>query len=381
MRGYERTHPDVTVRAVPGQNDTSKDLLAITSGQGPDLITAFGTDNLGQLCGGGQFLDLSRYERRDHIAADQFIPAAQTVLSWHGKQCALPLLTDTYGLYYNKSLLRSAGYTQPPQTTDQLAQMAVKLTQYNSDGSIKVAGFDPLFGFLENWTTNYVPWFGASYFDSAGKADLATDPHWTALFEFQKKIIDAIGYDKLKRFGAKAGDEFSSDNPFETGKVAMELDGEWRTAFIQREHASLDYGTAPVPAPGGDTSLFGASNLGLGVIGIPKGTTHADAAWELLKYLAATATPQAQFASAIHNVPTLLSALKSPNLNLGTHFAPFLMSADNPRSNFPTILAGGPVYYDPISTLTQKWQAGEISDLAAALRDTDNKIDALVGQR
>ena len=38
-----------------------------------------------------------------------------------------------------------------------------------------------------------------------------------------------------------------AQNAFEKGKVAMNVDGEWRTAFIADEAPNLNYGTAPVP--------------------------------------------------------------------------------------------------------------------------------------
>jgi len=37
-------------------------------------------------------------------------------------------------------------------------------------------------------------------------------------------------------FQAGLGDEFSASNAFEAGKVAMNVDGEWRVAFIAAEH-------------------------------------------------------------------------------------------------------------------------------------------------
>ena len=60
----------------------------------------------------------------------------------------MPLLADVYGLYYNKDLLAKAGISGPPKTISELYDDAKKLTQRNSDGSIKVAGFVPTIGLL-----------------------------------------------------------------------------------------------------------------------------------------------------------------------------------------------------------------------------------------
>ena len=48
-------------------------------------------------------------------------------------------------------------------------------------------------------------------------------------------------------FAAEAGDEFSPSNAFQTGQLAMCLDGEWRVAFIAARRRDLDYVTAPLP--------------------------------------------------------------------------------------------------------------------------------------
>ncbi len=53
---------------------------------------------------------------------------------------------------------------------------------------------------------------------------------------WQKSLVDFYGYDKLVRFQDGLGDEYSASNAFEVGKLAMNLDGEWRVAFIKAEH-------------------------------------------------------------------------------------------------------------------------------------------------
>ena len=59
-------------------------------------------------------------------------------------------LADVYGLYYNKAMFAKAGIKSPPKTFSELTADAKKLTQRSSNGTIKVAGFDPTWGFYEN---------------------------------------------------------------------------------------------------------------------------------------------------------------------------------------------------------------------------------------
>ena len=88
---------------------------------------------------------------------------------------------------------------------------------------------------------------------------------------WQKGLIDFYGYDKLRRWQAGAGEEFSASNAFERGKLAMAIDGEYRTAFIKAEHPDLNYGTAPLPAADSQPDLYGSGYVTGNIVGIPKG--------------------------------------------------------------------------------------------------------------
>ena len=146
----------------------------------------------------------------------------------------LPSLTDAYGLYYNKDLLAKAGITSPPKTMTELMDDAKKLTVRNPDGSIKVAGFVP----LNEWEE-----LGPSDLGGDGGRSVRLQRRSAALhrsrldvaLEWQKQLIDWYGYDNIEKFFATyTNAEFNANNAFQTGKVAMTFDGEWRTAFIAR---------------------------------------------------------------------------------------------------------------------------------------------------
>src|SRR5439155_11569227 len=145
------------------------------------------------------------------------------------------------GLYYNKAMFAKAGISEPPKTMSELTADAKKLTVFNPDGSIKVAGLVPWMGYYETNPDTYGVQFGAEWYDATTThSAIATDPKWKKLLTWQKDLVDWYGADKLNKFVAGQGDEFSSNQDFETGRVAMNLDGEWRTAFIQDEAPKLD---------------------------------------------------------------------------------------------------------------------------------------------
>src|SRR6202008_2198900 len=102
-------------------------------------------------------LTLKPFMARSHISTSIFPKATMYYTQYNGTRCALPLLADTYGLYYNKALFAKAHITHPPRTISELTADAKKLTQRNPDGSLKVVGLDPFIGFYEN-----VPHSGAA---------------------------------------------------------------------------------------------------------------------------------------------------------------------------------------------------------------------------
>jgi multiple sugar transport system substrate-binding protein len=162
---------------------------------------------------------------------------------------------------------------------------AVKaLTVFNPDGSIKVAGFVPWMGYYGTGPVPLGVAAGASWYDADGASALASDPHWQALLEWQKSVIDFYGIDNLERFVAGAGDEFSAAQDFQSGRVAMNLDGEWRVAFIEDGAPDLPYDTAPFPVPDDARHVRRRADRARHHRRAG-GAEHADAAWDVVKHM------------------------------------------------------------------------------------------------
>ena len=341
----------------------------------------FGPDYVGQYCSSGLWQDLTPFMQKDkHVSISQFAPATITYTNYGGKQCALPSLTDAYGLYYNTAMFEKAGITSPPKTMDELMADAKKLTVKNPDGSIKVAGFVPLNQWEELGPADLGHSYGAKWFDSSGKAQLATDPGWASAFRWQKSLIDWYGYDNLKKFFATyTNSEFNPTNAFENGKVAMTFDGEWRTAFIGREHPSLQYDTAPFPS--NVPSLYGSGRVGGTIVGIPQGAKHPQQAWLLVKFLATDTNYLVGMANALGNVPTTAASGNSPDLDLPPQFPTFVKVWANPNSSFsPPLLPSGAGYAQLADDFEAKWQSGRVPNLQAGLQQLDTNIDNQIQQ-
>jgi multiple sugar transport system substrate-binding protein len=375
---YPWIHLNLALQPNPANDTFDPNLIAaIKGGNAPDVAIGFTPAYAGQYCSSGLWEDLTPFMQKDHMSISQFAPATISYTSFGGKQCALPSLTDAFGLYYNKKMFAKAGITSPPKTMTELAADAKRLTVRNSDGSIKVAGFVPLNQWEELDIADLGNAFGATWFDKSGKAQLANEPGWTAAFEWQKQLVDWYGYSNLEKFFATyTNSEFNATNAFETGKVAMVFDGEWRTKFITRDHPTLDYGTAPFPVADNQPQLYGSGRVGGTILGIPQGTKHPQEAWDLLKYLATDTNYLVTLANSLGNVPTTTASGNSPNLHLGPQFKTFVDIWNNPRSSFyPPLTAAGAGYAQLVDNFDAQWQAGNVSDLQAGLQKLDTNID------
>ena len=175
VKEFEALNPGVKVRVVGGIND-DKIIAASRGGKAPDVAQSFSADNSGAFCGSGAWVDLKPYLKRDGINDTIFPPAPRSYTQFKGTRCALPMLADAMGLYYNEDMLKKAGLDGPPKTVSELTEYAKKLTVKNPDGSLKVVGFNPVMNWYSNTPANFGPMFGAKWTDDSGKSSSAATP-------------------------------------------------------------------------------------------------------------------------------------------------------------------------------------------------------------
>jgi multiple sugar transport system substrate-binding protein len=241
-------------------------------------------------------------------------------------------------------------------------------------------GFFPLLGFYENFVANFGHMFGAQWTNDAGHSTLGSHPAWSAMLRWQKDLVDWYGYEDLVRFGAEVGLEFSPDNAFQAGRLAMVIDGPWRVAMLASQAPHIDYGTAPVPVDGERRELYGSGYVNGSIIGIPVEADHKAESWKLVKYLATDVGALVKLSNGLRNVPSTAASLASPDLTPDGHFAVFLEVAAHPLSSTTPSTARGMQYQTIFATFLDEWQSGAASDLLAGLRAVDRQIDALLEQ-
>jgi multiple sugar transport system substrate-binding protein len=374
VNDFEKANPKVHVVVHSGQDDT-KLQQAISAGNTVDVGLSYSTDIVGSFCSSGAFRDLTPYIKRDKVKISDLTTVSASYTEFKGKRCAMPALSDDYALYLNTDMLTAAGITTPPKTLDELETDALKMTTYNPDGSIKTLGFDPVMGFYENAPAHWAPAAGAKWLGADGKSVISSDPGWKELITWQTAFVQKIGYAKLKRFNASAGQEFSADNAFQKGKIAMNMDGEYRTAFIADQAPDLHYSTAAFPTLSDHTDLYGGGYITGNIIGISKGSKNPELAWALLKYLTTNTAAVVTMANGLKNVPHLTSALTSSKLEVNDQYKTFIDVAGNTNSltTPPSPLGAG--YQVTFQNWWNKYQETGTGSIDTGLKSVDKQID------
>ena len=381
LDNLHQKYPNIEIKH-EGNQDDDKITQSIRGGNPPDVAISFYTDNLGVWCSNGSFQDLQPYLERDKIDLDQIPQAVRDYTAYQGKRCAMPMLADVYGLYYNTDMFAGAGITAPPKNTTELLEDTKKLTQFNPDGSIKVAGFIPSMPFYANQAQYWAPNFGATYFGPDGKSHLADSPAWQAMFQFQKQLVDFYGgHEKVEQFKSGLGDEYSADQGFQAGKLAMAYDGEYRDAFIKDQAPALKFATAPAPVLDSLSAQYGGGFTTGTIIAIPKGAKHPGAAWELIKQVTLDTPTLVQLANGLKNVPSTTASLTDPKLAVDPQFKTFLDIYGSGKlvANPPSPI--GDAHLKAVNDFAERWQAGAVPDLTAGLTQVDAQINDALAQK
>jgi multiple sugar transport system substrate-binding protein len=378
---FEAAYPWITVKHTGGVTEPQRVLAAITAGKPPDVWLYWDTTTVQPFCKRGALQDLNPYVERDNVNTSDYHPYWMQFFNVEGKLCAVPWLADSYGLYYNTALFQKAGVSEPPKNVSELFDDTKKLTEFNADGSIKVAGYVPLL-YYNQYIEQLAAAYGADWFDDSGKSALATDPDWKTLFESQKEITDWYGYDKLQKFVAGFADESAASHAGQIGKVAMWEDGEWRVNYLQEQHPELQYATAPYPVSDDHPELYGSQLINTNPAVIPTGSEHPYEAWLLAHWLTTDTQSIVAMADELKNIPSWTPATESPDLKLpdDPHFKPFLDIYTNEHSATVPQAAIDSNANGLVSDLYSKYLAGKITDLDAAFANVASQINSQLAQ-
>lgn len=257
----------------------TKNLASIAAGNPADIIVndinsvAFRAIN-------DQVVDITEYLPEG--IEEEYYPSLWNTVTYNDRVYALPFVTDTRFLFYNKDAFREVGLdpNDPPETWDELWEYANKLDKKNGSHYERI-GFYPLWGNIgmDVWCINGSA--GSSYinyeFERPAINTIANLETW----KWVKKWRDKYGDSTINAWSTDLGDQPS--HPFLSGRLAMIVNTATFYTQIRDYAEDLDVGVVPIPE-----ALPGSGHWSWGggfVAEIPKGSKHVEEAVEFLLYL------------------------------------------------------------------------------------------------
>ncbi|MBM7621202.1 multiple sugar transport system substrate-binding protein [Bacillus tianshenii] len=304
IKEYNDSQDEVFVKGL-SQGDVQKQMTSIVGGNPPDLASHPDENKIATWAERGAITPLDEFIEKDKYDMEDFLPAARAAVQYEEKTYALPIVMNTWMLYYNKDLLEEAGLDGPPETVQELEEYNEKLSVVK-DGRIERLGIWPA-GNPYMWMNA----FGGQLWDAEKKEVAVLEPGFKNTMELNKRMWDMFGSDAIDRMASAEGQYDSAQNSFFTGKYAMSFDGEWLATFIKRYAPNFNYGIAPMPYDANNPETKNSGFINVGTLYIPKGASHPEEAWDFLSWLTEK-EQMVKFAASLGNLPTRTSAVDDP---------------------------------------------------------------------
>jgi multiple sugar transport system substrate-binding protein len=278
----------------------------------------------------------------------------------------LPWGADTFALYWNKDLFAAAGLDpeQPPQTMEEMLEVAKQLTIRDEEGGFSQVGFIP--DYPRSHIDLYAHMFGGAWY-TEGDAGLAinSQPVIDAL-NWQIQFYNQMGIEEADPFVSSINRYMNSGHPvlggtrmncqqchrftlakkknmpengFYAGKVAMMVDGAWQLGvnYIPNFNPDLNYGVAPFPPSVQHPERANSSVVQGPVVVIPSGALDKEVAAKLLAWMMSPETV-AEVANATTLLPSSVAAAQDSRFQQTSQLQIFmnLMASSNTGATVST---------------------------------------------
>ncbi len=262
--------------------DAQKVIVAMSSNESPDVIK-ISNQTVVQYQKNGLLESLQPYADKESFDSSIYSEQAMNANTIDRNIYALPLDAYTIQMYYNKALLKEAGYTEPPKTMEEMYEMAVKATKVDGSGNIEVLGY-PLFPYASA-RQELIYGFGGRWWDE--ESNVTPD---------NAGILDSLNMNVKYRnqFGGKALDGFigtantnryTEQDMFFQGKQLFRLDGSWLPTMMKNFNSTVDYGITLIPGTQANPELRGTSRYETDSVAVPAMAKNKDGAWDFTKWL------------------------------------------------------------------------------------------------
>jgi len=262
--------------------DNQKLIVAMSSNEAPDVIK-LSNQTVMQYQKNGLLESLQSYADQDAFDASIYSEQAVAANTIEGEIYALPLDAYTIQMFYNKDLLEAAGYSAPPETMEEMYEMAVAVTQVDASGNIEVLGY-PLFPYASA-RQELIYGFGGRWWNENSEIT-PLDPGIQASLEMNVKFRNEFGGKALDGFiGTANTNRYTEQDMFFQGKQLFRLDGSWLPTMMKNFDSTVNYGITLIPGTAANPELRGTSRYETDSVAVPLMSKNKEGAWDFTKWL------------------------------------------------------------------------------------------------
>lgn len=246
---FEKAHPNIhiTMQNYGAADSEIPKIESAVAAHNPPNLLWIAPAYTGQFAVSNAIVPAQNYFHGEKFKASTIFPGLLKTGTFNGKVWTMPFDANNLAVYYNKKLFKAAGITKTPKTWRQFLTDAKKLTKNGT------YGFEMPIGNQEwtVWIWETLLWQAGGHLLNASRTKVAFDSpagvkalnYWVTLMKNHVATFSPLNQ------GYQLGD-------FESGKVAMMINGPWNYSALQQQH-QVDYGAFPLPK-----DKIAATNIG-----------------------------------------------------------------------------------------------------------------------
>lgn len=285
-------------------SEIEQKLLVAIAGKNPPDVAGFYSYLLATYADKGALTDLSPRLEAANIRRSAYLERYFDMGVHRERVWALPVTPSSIALHWNRRLFAEAGLDPEvgPRTIAELDAFAERLTRWEvtlPGGEKRIeSGYLPHVpaerkrllqaGFLPTdpiwWPYVWGSFFGGSLTDEHGNASTDT-PDNVRGYAWFGSYARKLGVGAVQRFRSGFGKFSTPQNPFLSGKIAMQLQGVFMFNFIQQYAPGLQWNVGPFPHPEDRPELARHTLRDLDILVIPRDSRHPDEAFEFIRYV------------------------------------------------------------------------------------------------
>jgi multiple sugar transport system substrate-binding protein len=302
-------------------------------------------------------------------AKDDYFPASWSTCIYEGRVYGLPYLSAPRVLLYRKDLLKAAGFDHPPDTWEELAAAAQRMTVRDGE-TIKQAGMNlPVSWqlFVELLWEN-----GGQVFSEDGRRSMLDSPEAAEALQFYVDL-----YNKYRVCPTAGMPQIGGSVPvFASKKAAMEIMNQFGVYNVDKYAPELlpQVGVAPTPR-----RKLRVISVYTDWLAMSPQSAHKDLAWELMTFLMEPKN-LAAYNATLFFIPPRRSAVEAAEFMKKTpQLREFVSLMDRYGRSLPAI----PEWFEIRTGLQSAISAAIYGTKtpAQALGDYSRELDALLAER